>query len=289
MRSRPSVVSMMIFALSLLGAAALAATQERTAPPATKPVAKAVTKARWISLFNGEDLAGWTPKFSGHEAGDNYKNTFRVEDGVLKVSYDEYDSFDGKFGHLFYQDSYSHYRLRMEYRFTGEQCPGAPGWAFRNNGVMIHGQSLESMRADQDFPVSIEVQMLGGDGANERPTGNLCTPGTHVVMNNELVTRHCTNSSSKTYHGDQWVRLEIEVRGSELIRHIINDETVMEYTQPQLDPNDANAKPLLDLRDSGLLLEGGTISLQAESHPTEFRKIELMVLEKKGVEEEGIE
>ncbi|MCA9269953.1 MAG: DUF1080 domain-containing protein, partial [Planctomycetales bacterium] len=172
---------------------------------------------------------------------------------------------------------FSNYIIRVEYRFTGEQCAGGPGWAFRNSGIMVHGQTPESMTKDQDFPVSIEVQLLGGKGEGERTTANLCTPGTHVVMDGKLVKRHCTNSTSKTYHGDQWVTVEVEVRGSKLIRHKVNGETVMEYTEPQLDDADADAKKLI--KDGVVLLTGGSISLQSESHPVEFRKVELMRLE----------
>lgn len=232
---------------------------------------------QWISLFNGKNLDGWKVKIKGHKLGDNYGNTFRVEDGILKVVYDKYEKFDGKFGHLFYKDTFSHYILRVEYRFVGEQCPGGPGWAFRNSGIMIHGQSAESMGKDQSFPVSIEVQLLGGGGEGKRPTANLCTPGTNVVMDGKLVTRHCTNSKSKTFHGDQWVTVTVEVRGNDLIRHIVNGENVLEYENPQLDPNDGEAKKLI--KDGGLMLSEGSISLQSESHPVEFRKVEIVALE----------
>lgn len=221
--------------------------------------------SRWVSLFNGKNLDGWKVKITGYDLNDNYGNTFRVEDEILKVSYDQYDKFDGRFGHLFYDETFSHYTLRIEYRFVGEQCPGGPGWAFRNSGIMAHGQSPESMKKDQDFPNSIEVQLLGGNGRDERPTGNLCTPGTHVVMDGNLVTRHCNSSSSKTYHGDQWVTIELEVHGNSTIKHIVNGEVVLEYEQPQL--------------DDGTMLSEGSISLQAESHPVEFRKVEILLLE----------
>jgi len=234
---------------------------------------------RWIALFNGRDLEGWTPKITGHALGEDPYRTFRVEDGLLKVRYDGgYARFDGRFGHLFYKVPFSHYRLRVEYRFVGEQVPGGPGWAFRNSGLMLHGQDPATMRKDQNFPVSIEVQLLGGDGTHERPTANLCTPGTNVVMGGKLVTRHCTNSRSKTYHGDQWVTVEVEVHGSGVIRHIIDGQVVLEYEQPQLDPNDADAKALIP-EGGNLLLNGGTISIQSESHPVDFRKIELLVLD----------
>jgi hypothetical protein len=233
--------------------------------------------AEWRSLFNGKNLDGWTPKITGYELGDNFADTFRVEDGVLKVGYDGYDKFDGRFGHLFFAEPFSHYVLRVEYRFVGDQVPGGPGWAIRNSGLMLHGQPPETMTKDQNFPVSIEVQLLGGSGSGERPTANVCTPGTHIVMDDKLVTRHCNSSRSKTYDGDQWVTVEVEVHGSKLIRHLVNGEPVLEYSQPQLDEKDADAIKLI--KDGQKLLEGGTISLQSESHPVEFRKVEIRVLD----------
>lgn len=230
---------------------------------------------QWISLFNGKDLDGWTVKIRGYEAGDNYGNTFRVEDNLLKVRYDKYQNFDNRFGHIFYREPFSHYIIRVEYRFVGEQCPGGPTWALRNSGIMIHGQTVGSMDKDQDFPVSIEVQLLGGDGTNDRTTANLCTPGTNVVMNGQLILDHCINSKSKTYHGEQWVTAEVEVRGGEIIRHIVHGDTVLVYNQPQLDERDSRFFKLLPPnRDK--ILRGGTISLQSESHPVDFRKVELL-------------
>ncbi len=235
-------------------------------------------EARWINLFNGKNLDGWTPKIAGYDLGDNYGNTFRVEGGVLKVAYDRYEKFDNRFGHLFYKDSFSHYRIRLEYRFVGEQTPGGPDWAFRNSGIMVHCQPPKTMTKDQSFPVCIEVQLLGAEGTRERSTGNLCTPGTHVVIKDKLVTQHCIDSSSKSYPGDQWVTAEVEVHGNDLIRHIINGQVVLEYGEPQLDESDADAQRLLKAGAEKMVREG-YISLQAESHPVEFRKIELLPLE----------
>ncbi|HPD47348.1 MAG TPA: DUF1080 domain-containing protein [Anaerohalosphaeraceae bacterium] len=236
------------------------------------------TVGKWIDIFNGKDLDGWTPKITGHALDENYADTFQVRDGLLTVSYDKYEKFDNKFGHLFYQHAFSHYRIRLQYRFIGEQTLGGPGWAFRNSGIMVHCQDPATMTKDQNFPVSIEVQLLGGDGSNKRTTGNLCTPGTHVVRNGKLDTTHCINSTSDTFHGDQWVTAEVEVRGSEIIRHIINGKVVLEYTSPQLDPGDGDAKRLLD-NGAGTMLSKGWISLQAESHPVQFRNIQIMLLE----------
>jgi len=234
----------------------------------------------WVSLFNGKDLDGWTPKIVGQEPGDNYLDTFRVEKGVIKVSYDKYKQFDGKFGHLFYKDKFSHYDLRLEYRFVGDQVKAGPGWALRNSGVMFHCQSPQSMHKDQDFPVSIEYQFLGGNGKDTRTTGNMCSPGTNIVLDGKLITQHCMNSKSKTFHGDEWVTAELQVRGSGKIKHLINGEVVMEYEQPQLDPKDKDAAVLIKAANGKVLLEEGYIALQAESHPCEFRKIEIRVLKK---------
>ena len=182
----------------------------------------------WQKLFNGKDLEGWTPKIRGYEPGENFGNTFSVDSGKIKVSYHEYDSFRQRFGHLFYKEKFSHYRLAIEYRFTGDQATGGEGWATRNSGVMLHGQDPSTMMKDQDFPISIEAQFLGGLGTGPRSTANLCTPGTHVHMGDSLVTDHCINSTSKTYDGDQWVSVEFLVLGDSIIQHIIDRQVVME-------------------------------------------------------------
>lgn len=235
-------------------------------------------EAQWKPLFNGKDLQGWTAKIRGYELGHNYGDTFRVEDGLLKVRYDKYEKFDRNFGHLFHEGTYSHYRIRVEYRFVEEQVPGGPGWAYRNSGLMLHGESPKTMGLDQEFPVSIEAQLLGGNGKDNRTNANLCTPGTNVVLNDKLFTPHCTSSTSETYHGDQWVTAEIEVRGNEVIRHYVNGDLVLEYTQPQLDERDEHARELIKL-NGGIQLSSGTISLQSESHPIDFRKVEILILD----------
>lgn len=231
----------------------------------------------WIQLFNGKDLTGWTPKIRGYPAGENFGNTFRVEDGYLTVRYDAYDAFDEQFGHIFYRDKFSWYVLGLEYRFIDEQAPEGPGWAFRNSGAMLHCQAPETMGLDQDFPISIEVQLLGGNGTDERTTANLCTPGTHVVMENELVTNHCINSTSKTYHGDQWVRVDIIVMGDSLIEHRIDGETVLRYGKPQVGGEVVSGFNPSEKVDGTPLYEG-YISLQSESHPVQFRKVEVFDL-----------
>ncbi len=246
--------------------------------PGSSVFAQRASKENWESMFNGKDLSEWTVKIRNHDAGDNFGNTFRVEDGKIVVRYDAYDKFDERFGHLFYKKQYSYYRIRLQYRFVGDQVKNGPGWAYRNSGIMIHGQSPESMGKDQDFPVSIEVQLLGGNGKDKRSTCNLCTPGTNVEMDGKLFTPHCINSKSETYHGDQWVKAEVLVLGDSVVVHYTNGNEVLSYQKPQVGGGAVSGQEIIFGKD-GDLLKGGTISLQSESHPVEFKKIEILNLE----------
>jgi len=219
----------------------------------------------WVDLFNGKDFSNWTVKLSGYPAGENAFDTFRVADGLLQARYDKYETFGETFGHIFSNSGpYSYYKLRVEYRFVGKQVKDGPEWALRNNGIMFHTQSPQSMGVDQDFPLSMEYQLLGGNGKDARTTGNICTPATQIVLNGVLNKEHCIYSSSDTFHGDQWVTAELIVHGSKLAQHIINGKLVFEYTDLQ--------------KDDGTPLEEGFIALQAESHPTDFRSVRLLNL-----------
>ncbi|MFT3937015.1 MAG: DUF1080 domain-containing protein [Chitinophagaceae bacterium] len=231
-----------------------------------------------IVMFNGKDLKNWTIKIKDHPLNENFGNTFRVEDGVMKVRYDQYDEFKEQYGHIFYKKKFSAYLLVVEYRFVDEQVKNGPGWAFRNSGAMLHCQAPETMKVEQDFPISMEEQLLGGNGKDERSTVNLCTPGTNVVLDGKLYTQHCVNSRSKTFHGDQWVHVEALVLGDSIIKHIAEKDTVLVYEKPQYDGRDKWVKGM-GYKD-GELIKEGYISLQSESHPCEFRKVELYDLSK---------
>lgn len=245
----------------------------------------------WISLFNEKDLTGWDVKFTGSDLNDNYKNTFRAEDGILKVRYDNYTNFEGKFGHLYYKTPYAHYKLVFDYRFVGEQIEG--GWPSnnRNSGVMLHSQSAKSNEYNQNFPVSVEFQTLGGLKDNkERPTANVCTPGTTIVYNDNLDYKHCINSTSKTYFGDQWVHAEAIVKGGESMTFIIENDTVLQFKNPQIGKTFPNKKWKSEKwtkwgmnkkeweQKAGQILKEGYIALQAESQPVDFKNIKLLDL-----------
>ena len=276
MTGRRMAGAVSVLALAL---AACAAPSSRAANPPDRD-ARTDASPQWIQLFNGRDLSGWTPKFAGYELGVNLHDTFRVENGVLAVRYDRWPGFSGEFGHLFYRQPFSHYVVAVEYRFVGEQVTGAGArnaWAIRNNGIMAHSQAPETMGRDQDFPISLEIQLLGGLGQGARTTANLCTPGTHVMMEGRLVRSHCINSRSGTFDGDQWVRVEALVLGDSIVRHIVNGDTVLTYASPQMGGGNAN-NLVPGVMQEGRLLASGYIALQAETAPVEFRKVELLNL-----------
>ncbi len=234
-------------------------------------------KEEWISLFDGSNYGDWVPKFKGFELGENHKERFVYKDSLLSVRYDIKDTFSGNFGHLYYKEKFSHYKLRAKYRFVGDQMAGGPGWAVRNNGLMLHCQEPASVGLEQDFPISLELQLLGGNGTDDRTTANLCTPGTNVVMGDSLFTPHCIGSVSKTYHGDQWVEVEALVLGDSLVQHIMEDKVVMEFTNPTI--GGGNISGFIESAyQEGAALKDGYISIQAETHPIDFKSIELLDL-----------
>ena len=105
----------------------------------------------------------------------------------------------------------------------------------------------------------------------------MCSPGTEIVFKGTIYPEHCLNSTSTTFDGEQWVRAEFVVHGAGTITHSVNGQKVLEYALPQygggvVDNYDTTTKP------DGKLIEGGYISLQSESHPIDFRKVELLNL-----------
>jgi hypothetical protein len=234
----------------------------------------------WVELFNGRDLSGWTPKIAGHPLGVNAHDTFRVEDGILKAEYDKYDGFKNQFGHLYSEFSYSHYILRLEYRFSGGMMADAPEYVNLNSGVMFHSQPPQSMAVDQACPVSLEFQFLADEGKGPRATGNVCTPGTDIHVDGKLVKDHIVTSAAPNFPADEWVAIELEVHGDELVIHRVNGKEVLRYTGLQLDPAGGvvATAPLLT-KGQTLKLRHGHLALQAEGQGVWFRNIRLKPLD----------
>lgn len=236
---------------------------------------KSVKADEWIPLFNGKDINDWMVKIHHHAVNVNFGNTFRVHDGMIQVRYDQYGDFNDQFGHLYYKTPFSWFHLELEYRFVGELQKGAPSYTLRNSGVMFHSQDPRTMPVEQDWPISVEMQFLGGLGDGKpRPTGNMCSPGTDIEINGQIARSHCVNSTSKTYDGDQWVKAELIVLGDSLVTHIINGDTVLKYSRPQIGGGVVNRYDPA-VKQDGKLLSSGYVALQSEGQPIDFRNIRL--------------
>jgi len=240
----------------------------------TKTNSNDTKKGKWVSLFNGKNLKNWKPKIVGHPLGENFGNTFRVENKILSTRYNQYDSFNSRFGSLFYDKKFTNYRLKVEYRFVGNLTPGAPVWGFRDGGIQYQCQPPASMGLSQQFPVCLEYNLLGGKETGERPTGEICASGMYVEMNGKRNTSYCTPPTVKrTLKGDQWVTAEIEVRDGK-ITHYVNGEEVLQFDNPRFDSTHAEGKKYI-IGDKDMVRDG-YISLQSNSHPMDFRKVEIM-------------
>ncbi len=252
----------------------------------------ASNEEKWISLFNGVDLTDWIIKIAGYELNENLHETFVVEDSMIRIRYDKYEEFNDAFGHMYYKTPFSHYKLSFDYRFVGDQLKGGASWNVRNSGVMLHSQSAESNELNQGFPVSVELQLLGGLDKGNRTTANVCTPGTAVEMGDTINYNHCISSSSRTYHGDQWVHAEAIVMGGKYMTFIVEGDTVLNFQRPQIgggfisvanEGKDWNNFGIHRDKESWIskaraVLTEGYISLQAESHPIDFKNIMLLDL-----------
>ena len=232
----------------------------------------------WVTLFNGKDLDDWVVKINHHPAGDNYGNTFRVEDGLLKVRYDQYH-FTDEFGHLFYHTPFKNFHLRIDYRFSGEFEKGGAKYAELNSGLMFHSQSPESIHKDQNWPVSVEMQFLADLGDGKRMTGNMCSPATNIVYKGEVYPAHCLSSNYPALAKEQWVTAELLVEGDS-ITQLINGQVVLQYSHPTLDGNDKIVKGQSAIfKQDGKLLQSGYIALQSEGQPIEFKNVEIKELD----------
>lgn len=224
---------------------------------------------KWVSLFNGKNLDGWTPKIAGYKLGENFSNTFRVENGILSTRYDAYDNFKNRFGALYYNKKFTNYRLRVEYRFTGDTVAGAPSWGYQDGGIQYHCQNPATLELNQSFPICLEYNLLG-----TRASGEICANGMYVEIDGKRNASYCTPPSvKKIIPGDQWVTAEIYVHNGK-ITHYINGEEVLQFENPKYDSANAMARKFIVAGND--MVKDGYISLQSNSHPMDFKKIEIM-------------
>ncbi len=210
------------------------------APAAKKPWP--VSPKKKISLFNGKDLDGWVPFLHEDKAGDDKRfgaqKNWSAGDGVMRCE-------GAKIGYIRTVESYSDYRLHVEWRW-----PGDPS----NSGVLLHRTGI-----DKDFPVCIEAQL------KHQNAGDL------VMMNNATLVvdgekrgpakfgmakkKHESNEKAP----GEWNSYDIVCKGGAL-QITVNGQLQNEGVEASV--------------------KSGPIALQSEGGPIEFRNIYLEPLEK---------
>lgn len=232
----------------------------------------------WIKLFNEKDFNDWIVKIHHYDVGDNFDSTFSIKDDMVQIRYNNYGDFNDRFGHMFYKTPFSNFHLKFEYRFVGKVQQGAPEWTNLNSGVMFHSQDPKTILKEQDWPISVEMQLLCGLGDGQpRTTGNMCSPGTDIFYNGVKYDGHCLNSTSKTYELNEWVKGELIVYSDSLITQIINGDTVLQYSRPSIGGGVVNGYDSAVFKP-GTPLKSGYIGLQSEGQPIDFRNIYLKEL-----------
>jgi hypothetical protein len=218
-------------------------------PTAQAPVAavEAASPKAVVRLFNGTDLAGWTPDVPARDADPNGPPSFIVRDGKLV-------SLGKPEGHLLTVGRYRDYRLEVEYRFAGK-----PG----NCGVLIHASTPRALY--KMFPKSIEVQLMSGNAGDfwviqedirvENMETRRPRRGTEKWGGAEGDARrvlNLTDASEKPL--GEWNNLVVEARG----------RAITVWVNGDLVNNGVDAS-----------VDQGRIALQAEGAEVEFRKVEI--------------
>jgi hypothetical protein len=249
----------------------------------------------WTRLFNPKDTSlstNWDIHIRGEALNSDSRRTFRRaivgSDTVIEVNYDQYTGSwggdAGPFGHMGYKlRAFSYYLLRGEYQVWGTQATGGPSWAFQNNGFMLHSQPVNTMTLNQDFPISLEAQLYGpGQGSS---TMNLCTPGTgfSTTPTGTVSSTHCVNAKNTTRAAlnTGWQKVSALVLGDSVIKFMAGadgmDSVYQFYKPVYLSGNVSN--PPSGVPANNTRLTGGYITIQSETHPFRFRRIDVLNLE----------
>lgn len=267
-----------------------------TALLGASPALAGPSDSAWVSMFNKYDTSlatNWDFKITTRAMNVDPLNTFRWavvgSDTVLEVNVSGYTNFNGMFGHIGYKiRPFNYFVVRVEHQFYGSQAPGNPGsWAVQNNGIMHHSQSVASMSLNQNFPVSMEAQLLGpgNTGADNNSSMNLCTPGTSyytVATGGTRNDTHCNTAVTKDRAqalAPNWAWAKVEAYSDSLIRYYFKDSLVLTYYRPvQYNGDNQVSNPSINIT-TGTPIKGGYILLQSESHGTRFRRVEVLNLE----------
>ena len=196
-----------------------------------------------IDLFNGKDLTGWNYYAMGlttEEAGEIYT----VKDGVIHI-------VGEPFGCLYTVESYSDYELHVEWRWANaENVPLNK----LNSGIFVHVQPEHKL-----WPNAVECQLFNGRAGDFVLLGGSDIAEFVVPEGEERpeypVVKRFAEDIEKPL--GEWNSADIRCEGDK-ITVIINGQLVNKGT--------------------GSMFSEGSIALQCEGAPIEFRNITLTPL-----------
>lgn len=202
-----------------------------------------------VHLFNGADLHGWHADIPDADGNPDIAASFSVRDGLLI-------SHGSPQGHLLTDDFYSNYELIVEYRWPGEGG---------NCGVLVHA-SIPRMLYGM-FPQSIECQMHAGNA------GDFWCIGENIAVENMAERR---NGDPATWTGEEGANRHI--------RNLTDDseKPLGEWNTMKIVCRDKNIDIWVNddhvMSGFDCTATSGSVAIQAEGTPCEFRRIDLTPL-----------
>lgn len=186
-------------------------------------------------LFNGENLDGWIGYLDDKSLDPAQE--FTVRDGVIHLS--------GKLGYLYTEETYSNYRLQVEWRWIDTAT---------NSGIFVH-----MTPAERALPPTFECQLKAG---NAGFIYSLPLPGGPAGPTTAAMRTSGQNSQPRLLPSNEkpvgeWNQAEIVCDGDQITIHI-NGE--------------------LQNQATGASVTAGHIALQSEGLNVEFRNIVLTPL-----------
>jgi hypothetical protein len=195
-------------------------------------MAQTKTENENIRLFNGKDLVNWV--FHLKDPSIDPTTVFTVQNGVVHIS-------GNPFGYMRTKESYSDYKLHVEWRYPGEAS---------NSGVFIHGQTPDTI-----WLKCVECQLKAGSAGDF-----VCMNGTDMNERTDKTNRMVKKlaDSSEKPNGE-WNTMEV----------VCNTNTI-----------EVSVNGVLQNKGTNVNVSKGFICLQSEGKDVEFRNVFLTKLKK---------
>lgn len=189
-------------------------------------------KSETIQLFNGKDLENWA--FHLKDQSVDPATVFTVQNGVINIKGDP-------FGYMRTKDSYSDYKLNVEWRWPTEAT---------NSGVFVHGQQPDAI-----WLKCVECQLQAGNAGDF-----VCMNGAEMDERKDkskIVVKKTGKPAEKPQ--GEWNKMEVVCKGNTI---------------------EVTVNGVLQNKGTNVNLSNGSICLQSEGKDIQFRNVFLTKLKK---------